>query len=222
MQKKDIRTKLLEIYECLFDHYGPQNWWPGDTPFEVVIGAILTQNTNWKNVAKAISNLKEGGYLEVGKLYRLPKNKLASLIRPSGYFNIKADRIKSFLKFLVKDGGGKLELLFSGDLYEQRKKLLKIKGIGPETADSILLYAGNYPIFVVDAYTRRVFSRHEIISEELVYHEIQEIFMNNLPHGVQLFNEYHALIVKVGKEYCNRIPHCTNCPLEKFLRRKIS
>lgn len=222
MQKKDIKTKLLQIYQFLFDYYGPQNWWPGDTPFEVAIGAILTQNTNWRNVAKAINNLKEGGYLEINNLYKLPKNKLAKLIKPSGYFNIKADRIKSFLEFLCKDYEGKLELLFNGDLYEQRKKLLKVKGIGPETADSILLYAGNYPIFVIDAYTKRVFSRHEIISTKLDDYEIQEIFMNNLPQEVKLFNEYHALIVKVGKEYCNRIPHCTNCPLEKFLRLKNS
>ncbi len=222
MQKKDIKTKLLQIYQSLFDYYGPQHWWPGDTPFEVAIGAILTQNTNWRNVAKAINNLKEGGYLEINNLYKLPKNKLSKLIKPSGYFNIKADKIRSFLEFLCKDYEGKLELLFNGDLYEQRKKLLKVKGIGPETADSILLYAGNYPIFVIDAYTKRVFSRHEIISAKSDYYEIQEIFMNNLPQEVKLFNEYHALIVMVGKEYCNRIPHCTNCPLEKFLRRKNS
>jgi len=211
MQKRDI---LLKIYQSLYDFFGPLNWWPGDTPFEIMVGAILTQNTSWSNVEKAINNLKKENLLEPWKLYRINRKELAQLIKPSGYYNIKARRLKNFLNLFVNDFEGSAEKMFSGDSGELRKKLLKVNGIGPETADSILLYAGNKLFFVVDAYTKRVFSRHKLISEDASYHQIQEFFSQNLDRDVKLFNEFHAQIVMLGKTICtSRNPNCAKCPI---------
>ncbi|HCL89812.1 MAG TPA: endonuclease [Candidatus Atribacteria bacterium] len=211
MQKRDI---LLKIYQSLYDFFGPLNWWPGDTPFEIMVGAVLTQNTSWSNVGKAINNLKKENLLEPWKLYRINREGLAQLIKPSGYYNIKARRLKNFLNLFVNDFEGSAEKMFSGNSWELRKKLLKVNGIGPETADSILLYAGNKLFFVVDAYTKRIFSRHKLISKDASYHQIQKFFSQNLDRDVKLFNEFHAQIVMLGKTICtSRNPNCAKCPI---------
>lgn len=204
---------LNKVFEKLYNAYGPQHWWPGETPFEVIVGAILTQNTNWTNVEKAIANLKEKGNFTPDGLKGIETTDLARLIRPSGYFNIKAKRLKEFISFLCNEFEGGLDRMFSLDLKKIRHKLLEINGIGPETADSILLYAGNYPIFVVDAYTKRIFSRLGLLHEEHTYHQVQEFFMENLEADTELFNEYHALIVRHAKEFCRKKPLCRECPL---------
>ena len=211
-----LGQKLMEIFNLLYDAFGPRHWWPGDSPFEVIVGAILTQNTTWKNVEKAINNLKRANLLEPKALYRLPYEILVELIHPVGFFNIKAKRLKAFLNFLFEEFQGNLEEMFSLEMEGLRKKLLSIPGIGPETADSILLYAGGKPSFVVDAYTRRILSRHGLIHEEASYEEIRELFMDHLPSDVGLFNEYHALLVELGKRFCKTKPHCKGCPLEVF------
>jgi endonuclease-3 related protein len=211
MQKRDI---LLKIYSSLYDYFGPLNWWPGATPFEVMVGAILTQNTSWSNVEKAINNLKKENLLEPRKLYRINQEELAQLIKPSGYYNIKARRLKNFVNIFVNDFEGSTEKMFSGDSRKLRKKLLNVNGIGPETADSILLYAGRKPFFVVDAYTKRIFSRHKLITKNSTYYEIQEFFIKNLDKDVKLFNEFHAQIVMLGKTICtSRNPDCAKCPI---------
>jgi len=211
MKKQDI---LLKIYNSLYNYFGPLNWWPGDTPFEIMVGAILTQNTSWSNVEKAIDNLKKENLLEPRKLYRINQEELAQLIKPSGYYNIKAQRLKNFVNIFVNDFEGSAEKMFSGDSKELRKKLLKVNGIGPETADSILLYAGEKPFFMVDAYTKRIFSRHKLISKDSTYYQIQEFFIKNLDQDVKLFNEFHAQIVILGKTICtSRNPDCAKCPI---------
>ena len=211
MQKRDI---LLKIYNSLYNYFGPLNWWPGDTPFEIMVGAILTQNTSWSNVEKAIDNLKKEDLLEPRKLYHINQEELTQLIKPSGYYNIKAKRLKNFVNIFVNDFEGSAEKMFSGDSKELRKKLLKVNGIGPETADSILLYAGEKPFFVVDAYTKRIFSRHKLISKDSTYYQIQEFFSKNLDRDVKLFNEFHAQIVMLGKTICtSRNPNCAKCPI---------
>jgi len=206
---------LADIYHRLFAHFGPQRWWPGDTPFEVMVGAVLTQNTNWQNVEKAIANLKNDGLLAFGAMESLPRAKLAERIRPCGYYNIKSERLANLLAAIREDADGDLERFFAQDTATLREKLLAVKGIGPETADSILLYAARKPIFVVDAYTHRLLARHEMIDpDEADYHAIQEMFMDALPLDERLFNEYHALIVRVGKEFCKKKrPLCGQCPL---------
>jgi len=210
-------VRKVEIYEALWQHFGPQHWWPGETPFEIAVGAILTQNTAWKNVEKAINNLKRANLLTPQALYELPYAYLIQLIRPAGFFNVKAKRLKHFLHFLFNEYKGNLEKMFAEDTDALREKLLRVPGIGPETADSILLYAGNKPSFVVDAYTRRVLSRHNLILEEADYEEIRNFFMEHLPEDVQLFNEYHALFVALGKNYCRpKKPLCENCPLKEI------
>jgi len=208
-----LSDQLKEIYDLLFKRFGPQDWWPGDTPFEVIVGAILTQNTNWTNVEKAITNLKNAKVLTPDKLRLLDIKKLAELIRPAGYFNIKAKRLKNFLDWFFENYSGKLENLKNVQTDELRQQLLSVKGIGPETADSILLYALNRPVFVVDAYTARICSRHHLTDEGADYHQIQEMFESNLPSDIQLFNEYHALLVHLGKDFCKPTPKCEECPL---------
>ena len=209
------KTKaLLQIYQKMFDALGPRHWWPGETPFEVIIGAILTQNTNWSNVEKAIKNLKTAGKLSPEGIYELSVTELAELIRPSGFFNVKAKRVKAFINWLFSRYKGNLSKMFAQDLQALRGELLSVKGIGPETADSILLYAGNMPTFVVDAYTHRIFSRHELIPEESTYDEMKSFFEENLPEDVQLFNEYHALLVNIGKTFCKTKKVCEPCPLK--------
>jgi len=211
-----VSQTLNEIYQLLFERLGPQHWWPGDTQFEIIIGAILTQNTNWTNVEKAIANLKAADWLSPDKLYHLEITRLAELIRPAGYFNIKAKRLKSFLGWLFENYDGRLSNLESLDTFRLRDELLAIKGVGRETADSILLYAFDRPIFVVDAYTARVAVRHSLIEPGADYEQLRELFQLNLPEDVQLFNEYHALLVKVGKEFCRPKARCPGCPLEKL------
>lgn len=211
-----ISGMLTEIYQLLFDCFGPQNWWPGETQFEIITGAILTQNTSWANVEKAIANLKASNMLTAEKLYNLDTVKLAELIRPAGYYNIKAKRLKSFLDWLFQNHDGQLENLEKLDTDSFRIELLGIKGIGRETADSILLYAFNRPIFVVDAYTARVAVRHGLIEPDADYEQLRDLFQSNLPQDTQLFNEYHALLVRVGKEFCRPKAKCSRCSLEKL------
>ncbi len=210
------RQKLIEIYNLLSERFGPQHWWPGETRFEIIIGAILTQNTNWSNVEKAITSLKSQNLLSPEKLCNINTEKIAELIRPAGYFNIKAKRLKNFLSWLAENYQGRLENLHSVDTTQLKQQLLSITGIGAETADSILLYALQRPVFVVDAYTARIAVRHNLIEPPFDYSKLQELFQNNLPEDVQLFNEYHALLVKLGKEYCRKKPKCAGCPLEKL------
>ncbi len=210
-----MRRKLFIFYEKLYRYFGPQKWWPAESPFEVMVGAILTQNTNWGNVEKAIRNLKAKKVLNAQKLNQLSGKKLALLIRPSGFYNLKSKRLKEFLKFLFSNYGGKIRKMAAADALSLRQALLAVKGIGRETADSILLYALNKPIFVVDAYTKRILSRHKLISEDATYDEVQSFFMRNLKNDAKLFNEYHALLVKLGKEFClKRRPRCEECPLK--------
>jgi endonuclease III related protein len=208
------QNEIVRIYELLYGFYGPQGWWPGESPFEVVVGTVLTQNTNWSNVSRAIENLKNAGLLSFEVLSAMPVDDLAVFIRPSGYFNVKARRLKNLLQMIEERYQGELDLLFEDEMMNGRANLLSVQGIGPETTDSILLYGGNHPIFVVDAYTHRVFSRHQLVADESDYDSIQETFMSALPSDSKLFNEYHALIVRVGKEYCKKnSPLCDNCPL---------
>jgi endonuclease-3 related protein len=201
------------IFEQLYGAYGPQGWWPAETPLEVIIGAVLTQNTAWQNVERAIENLKKAGLLHLQGLVEVENKTLAELIRPSGYFNVKARRLKGVVMFLHEAGG--VETLISWDKEKLRAALLRIKGVGEETADSILLYAFEKPVFVVDSYTKRVFSRLGLIEDEGVgYESLQTFFECNLFEDVKLFNEFHALIVKLGKERCKkRQPLCVGCPL---------
>lgn len=208
-----MRNTLLEIFDTLLAAYGPRFWWPAETPFEVCIGAILTQNTNWGNVEKAIANLKRAGLLTPGRLRDIPTEQLAELIRPAGYFNVKSARLKDFITWLYRVFEGNLAAMFSGEWRELRPELLAVRGIGPETCDSILLYAGHKPTFVVDAYTRRLFSRLGLISPQAGYDEVRDLFMANLPNDVALFNEYHALIVEHCKEHCRSKPLCGECHL---------
>ncbi len=201
------------MYRRLYRAFGPQGWWPGDTPFEIAVGAILTQNTNWRNVERAIDNLRRHGILTPEGLCSARIDRLSFLIRPSGYFNIKAKRLKNFMSFIFANYGGKIEDLKGREAEVIRRELLEVKGIGPETADSIMLYALDYPVFVVDAYTRRILKRHYIIDEGFSYDDIQELFHNNINRDVRLYNEFHALFVKLGKEYCRKKPICDGCPL---------
>jgi len=204
---------FLELYNRLLSHFGPQEWWPADTPFEVVIGAILTQNTSWTNVERAIANLKEEEVLNAEALHEIPERRLAVLLRPAGYFNVKARRTKAFMSFLHEAYGGSLDAMFRQPLPRLRGQLLDIHGIGPETADSILLYAGRYPVFVIDAYSTRIFTRHDLIDGRVGYREIQSRVMSHIPPDVEVYQEYHALLVRLGKIHCKRTPECSGCPL---------
>lgn len=215
--KKPItsRKRLIQnIYLYLDRHYGDLKWWPGETPFEVIVGAILTQNTSWDNVAKAINNLKTAGMLSPGKLHTAQASIIAGLIRPSGYYNVKTRRLKSFLKFLFEEFGGDIGAMFSLKPERLREKLLQVSGIGEETADSILLYAGGMPVFVVDAYTRRIMTRHGIIEGDPAYSDVQKLITANIATKTALYNQYHALIVQTGKDFCRKKPLCEQCPLK--------
>ncbi|MHC4186971.1 MAG: endonuclease III domain-containing protein [Planctomycetota bacterium] len=209
-----ITQQLMEIYQLLYDRFGPQHWWPGQTKFEIITGAILTQNTNWTNVEKAINNLKAADLLDPQKIQSLQAPHLAEFIRPAGYFNIKAKRLKNFVSWLFDNYDGCLDALESVPTDRLRIELLGIKGVGPETADSILLYALDRSVFVVDAYTARFAVRHHLAEPQSGYEQLQQLFQYNLQEDLKLFNEYHALLVALGKDFCKPKPLCKGCPLE--------
>ena len=205
---------LVEMYERLLRTVGPRHWWPGESPFEVIVGAILTQNTSWANVEKAIGNLKKAGILSPLGIRNIARDELAELIRPSGFYRLKSNRLKGFVDFFYEEFNGDITRMRSQDLGSVREKLLKVHGIGLETADSIILYALEKPVFVVDAYTRRILSRHKLISEKWSYEEVQCMVMGKVGGDVEMYNEFHALLVFLGKHWCRKIPRCDGCPLE--------
>jgi endonuclease III related protein len=212
--------KLMEMYNRMLTQFGSQHWWPGETELEMMVGAVLTQNTAWKNVEKAIGNLKGKGLLNIDGLTMISVESLANEIRPAGYFNIKAARLKNLIRFIVEDYSGDMERLLREKTEALREGLLAIKGIGPETADSMLLYAARRPVFVIDAYTYRILNRHGLVDDQATYYELQTLFKDNIPEDEGLFNEFHALIVKTGKDFCRGKPLCGSCPLngwEKLL-----
>lgn len=209
---------LQEVYDRLFRAFGPQHWWPGDSPFEVMVGAVLVQNTAWRNVERAIENLRGTIAMEPAALYALPPAELADLIRPAGYYQVKAKRLRNLLKLVVQEFDSSLDKMFRTRFDSLREKLLAVHGIGPETADAILLYAGGLPTFVVDTYTHRVLARHGWIGYDAGYHEIKHEFESALPADAPMFNEYHALFVRLGKDFCKRTaPKCEPCPLRDLL-----
>jgi endonuclease-3 related protein len=213
MDERAPARALTDIYRRLFDRFGPQYWWPAEEPFEVIVGAILTQSAAWGNVEKAINNLKRAGALSPGKLRLLSLPRLAGLIHPCGYYNAKALKLKSFSFWLGNHYDDDLNRLFASDTDELRRQLLSVHGIGQETADSILLYAADKPVFVIDAYTRRIFSRIGLAPAKDSYAGYQAFFMEHLPADAEMFNEYHALLVRLGKEVCRRRPLCSQCCL---------
>jgi endonuclease-3 related protein len=218
-----LTAALRRAYGLMRRRFGHQGWWPGETPFEVCVGAILTQNTNWTNVERAIAHLKAADVLEPRRLLALPPARLAALIRPAGYFNVKARRLRAFLTVLVREFDGDLARLLGGPLETARARLLGIHGIGPETADSMLLYAGGHLVFVVDAYTRRIFARHGWCAPDADYATVQrvcEAALNHRPAAARLdyWQDYHAQLVAVGKDFCRpRQPCCEACPLRPLL-----
>ncbi|MCX5836998.1 MAG: endonuclease III domain-containing protein [Deltaproteobacteria bacterium] len=207
------REELLKMYELLNGYFGDLHWWPADDPFEVMVGAILTQNTAWTNVEKAIQALRRSRLLTPAALFSIPEDELARIIRPSGYYHLKAARLKTFVRFMMMEYSGNVESMKVADLSRLRDKLLGVKGIGPETADSILLYACQKPVFISDAYTRRILLRHGMIGNDADYHSSQALFMDHLQPDVDLFNRYHALLVNTGKTFCRRTAECAACPL---------
>ncbi|SFM86514.1 endonuclease III domain-containing protein [Thermodesulforhabdus norvegica] len=213
--RKDI---LLTLYELLFKHFGPQNWWPAETPFEMIVGAILTQCTSWSNVEKAIDRLKSAGKLSLEALLETDYEEIEELIKPSGYFRQKAVKLKNFVNYIAVEWDGDLEAFLDQELETLRKALLNINGIGPETADSIILYAANKPIFVVDRYTYRCVYRHGWFDGPFHYGRLQSFFMETLEASVSLYQEYHALFVQLGKYYCRTKPRCLECPVGKFIK----
>lgn len=249
LQKKSLpaaAAEVLRYYHALYSRFGPQNWWPAQSRLEVIVGAYLTQNTSWSNVERAIANLRRDRVLSVEGLREIPLARLQKLVRPSGYFRQKAKNLKTFVRFLDKSYGGSLDRMLARPTSELRDELLALNGVGPETADSILLYAGNHHVFAVDAYTRRIFGRHEIIMPKTKYEEIRALVEDTLTasapedlrvgeHGAdprhpisrmsrarrselaQHYNELHALIVRVGNQYCRSTPKCEQCPLREFL-----
>ena len=238
--------EIISYYRALFSRWGSQNWWPAESRFEVIVGAYLTQNTNWSNVEKAIANLRRARVLTVKGLREIALRRLETLIRPSGYFRQKARNLKTFIRFLDRNHRGSLDRMFACPTRQLREELLALNGVGPETADSILLYAGNHPVFVVDAYTRRILERHGLITPKTGYEQIRALLeqaligadpaqllfepggteprhsvsrMSGMPRGhlSQHFNELHALIVRVGSQLCRKTPKCQECPLGDFL-----
>ena len=207
--------KLIDFYNLLLNEFGCQHWWPAETSFEVIVGAILTQNTNWQNVVKAITNLKQAGLLSIEGLATVRQDRIALLIKSSGYFNQKAERLQVMAKHLFEYYQGNLKKFFNRDIQTIRNELLEIKGIGPETADSILLYAGNKPVFVIDLYTKRIMERLGFYKGSLDYESLQDFFQCNLPENYKLFNEFHALLVEFAKRYCRKKPLCENCFMAK-------
>ena len=218
-----MKRELREAYRLMRREFGHRNWWPGDTPFEICVGAILTQNTSWKNVEHAITNLKAAKVLTARKIYPLSHDELAQLIRPAGYFNLKAKRLRNFVDTLVEQHGASIKRLFKGETSIVRDRLLAINGVGPETADSMLLYAGNHNSFVIDAYTKRIFSRHKWCGENADYDDLKNLCsesLNQKPGTAKLdyWQDYHAQLVGVGNRYCKtRNPLCNECPLKSLL-----
>jgi len=209
---------LPQFYQTLSAALGPMHWWPARTPFEVIIGAILTQNTAWVNVERALANLRRRRMLTPRALEPVSLGTLGRLVRPSGYFRQKAKKLKAFVRFLRENFGGSLARMFWTPTAELRERLLAVHGIGPETADSILLYAGNHPVFVVDAYTKRILLRHGLVRGNADYEEVRQLFESKLPRDPRLFNEFHALLVSVGKNWCRpQEPRCSECPLGPYL-----
>ncbi len=207
----DLARQLLDIYDSLFARYGPQHWWPAETPLEVMVGAVLTQSAAWSNVERAIANLKSAGALSARAIRELPQEELARLVRPSGYFNLKARKLKALAEYLGRRFNDDLDAMAGEALDTLRRELLGVYGIGEETADDILLYAVGKPSFVVDAYTRRLFHRLGLAPARGPYAAYQSLFMDHLPASVALFNEYHALIVRHGKDVCKKQPVCDGC-----------
>jgi endonuclease-3 related protein len=214
----EVARTLHRYYSSLLKSLGAQGWWPARTRLEVILGAILVQNTSWTNAARAIRRLRESGLLNLAQLRAASQAKLESCVRPAGFFRQKAAAIRNFLDWLEQSGDGSLAKLFARPAEEIRRELLTVKGLGPETADAILLYAGRKPFFVADAYTRRILARHELVRPAAGYAEVQGFLHRHLPADSALFNEYHALLVEAGKRYCKRRePDCSACPLREFL-----
>ncbi len=216
--KKDL-TPLADVYSILRTHFGHRDWWPGDSPFEIIVGAILTQNTAWKNVEKAIANLKKEKKLSIPAIRRIPQEELAILIRSSGYFNQKAIKLKAFVTFLDDHYSGSLTKMAKASIEELRPKLLSVRGIGPETADSILLYALDKPVFVIDTYTKRLLYRHYYFDQEPTYEDAQQLFESSIEKDLGLFKDFHGQIVGVGHFFCKPKPQCEGCPLEHLPHR---
>lgn len=213
-----VRARVLDFYERLEAHFGPTGWWPGDTRFEIAVGAILTQNTAWSNVEKAIARLKAAGALTPRAILDATDDDLHAYLRPSGYFRVKSDRVRSFCRHLVERYGGRMSRLAKRPLPALREELLEIHGIGPETADDILLYACDKPVFVIDAYTRRILKRHGFRMHDASYEDLRAWFESLLPSDLALYREYHALVVYTGKDFCRTRPKCEGCPLAPTLR----
>jgi endonuclease-3 related protein len=219
---KPTGAGLRQVYRRLRRRFGHAGWWPGESPFEVCVGAILTQNTSWTNVEKALDALRRRELLSFDSLRRLPPSRLAPLIRSSGYYNVKARRLRAFLEFLERDFRGSVEAMAGESPAALRTRLLAVEGIGPETADSIVLYAVGLPVFVADAYTRRIFYRLGLLGGDESYDDVQRFFMTRLPPDAELFNDYHAQIVYLGKDYCKPRPRCAECPLVNLKRCELA
>lgn len=216
---QDLRKQLLNIFNSLLEYFGPRHWWPAETPLEVIFGCILTQNVTWKNVEVAISNLKRKNLININKVLSIPSEDLAQLIKTTRYYNQKTSTLKNFCFMLKNKFDGDLDSLFRLDLENLRKILLSLKGIGKETADAIILYAANKPIFVIDAYTIRIFSRIGFFNQNTGYDEAQRFFHHNLPQDLYLYNEYHALIDALGQNICKaKNPNCYLCPINHECR----
>jgi endonuclease-3 related protein len=215
-----VNPNLLLIYEVLLSKHGNQDWWPADTPFEVIIGAILTQSVSWVNVEKCIKNLKDEGILNPDVLHKKDVDEIAPLIKSSRFYNEKAKKIKNFMDFFFDEYDGSIQKMSKEELKILRLKLLNVKGLGEETVDSILLFACDKPIFVVDAYTKRIFSRYGLVKENASYNDIQRFFMENLPQDIELFNDFHAQIVHLGKNICKTQPECERCPIKEMNKTK--
>jgi endonuclease III related protein len=213
------RKELLAIYDALLAHFGHLGWWPADTAFEAIIGAILAQNVSWRNARKAVDHLKDAGLLDPERLYASSAEDIAPLIRPSRFYNMKAVKIKNFLQFFRDDYDLDLDAMAREDTGVLREKLLGVKGLGKETVDSILLYACYKPVFVVDAYTKRIFVRYGLIGPDADYDDIQAFFIDNLTADVALYNDFHAQIVHLGNAICKTTPDCAGCPIRKLEKK---
>jgi len=214
-KSRRVQSTLQHIYDLMEAHYGPTHWWPGDSPFEIAVGAVLTQNTAWTNVEKAIINLKRENLLSPEAILDSPLETLHLALTPSGYFRIKAQRLRSFCEHVMSRYDGSMERMAQQPLDTLRPELLSVHGIGPETADDILLYACEKPVFVIDAYTRRIFGRHTLIEPLIPYESLRRWFESHVPRDLHTYKEYHALIVYIGKDYCRRTPKCDQCPLSE-------